>query len=151
MEEVSRIFNSDINTSLASGTIVFVFSLAIVPKLKPKFILTINEKNKLVIDYFKLVIFSVLLGASMSICVFLWMYQGRVVEKIKDEDSNFRTRKVGQHQPGRNQARDHTHKAGEDTHQAREDTHQAGDHTHQAGDEQAQGAKMSFPRFGISF
>jgi hypothetical protein len=115
MEKISRIFSSDINTSLASGTIVFVFSLAIVPKLKPKFILTLNEKNKLVIDYFKVVIFSVLLGASMSICVFLWMYQGRVVERVKNEDA---------------------HHEGE-----------------QQGGElvQKEPAKMSFPRFGISF
>jgi hypothetical protein len=87
MEEISRIFSNDINTSLASGTIVFVFSLAIVPKLKPKFVLTLNEKHKPVIDYFKVVIFSVLLAASTSICVFLLMYQGRVVEeKMRSED-----------------------------------------------------------------
>lgn len=87
MEEISRIFSSDINTSLASGCVVFIFSLAIVPKLKPKFVLTLNEKHKPVIDYFKVVIFSVLLAASTSICVFLWMYQGRVVEnKIRSED-----------------------------------------------------------------
>jgi hypothetical protein len=86
MEEISRIFSNDINTSLASGCIVFVFSLAIIPKLKPKFLLTLNNKHKPVIDYFKVIIFSVLLGASMSICVFLWTHKVQVVEKIKVED-----------------------------------------------------------------
>ncbi len=83
MEEASRILSDPINTSLASGGVVFLFALAILPKVKPKFIMTLNEKNKPEINSFRLVIFSVLLGASMSIFVFLWLYQGQIVEKMK--------------------------------------------------------------------
>lgn len=104
MEEASRIFSNPINKSLASGCIVFVFSLAILPKVKPKFIMTLNEKNKYVVDHFRLVIFSVLLGATMSLCVFLWLYQGQIIEEKNDDTKP-----------------------------------------------EEQVAKMSFPRFGISF
>lgn len=88
MEEASRILSNPINTSLASGGVVFLFALAILPKVEPKFIMTLNEKNKPVVDYFRLVIFSVLVGASMSICVFLWLYKGQVVEKMKGEEKH---------------------------------------------------------------
>lgn len=82
-EEVSRIFSNPINTSLASGCIVFIFSLAILPKIRPKFILKLNEKRQHVIDTYKMTIFSVLLGCSMAICVFLVVYKTPVIEAVE--------------------------------------------------------------------
>ena len=87
MEKASRILDDPINLSLASGSVVIIFSLIILPKVRPEFITTLDNKNKPVIDHFRLVIFSVLLGASMAICVLLYVNQGRIIEESGESKS----------------------------------------------------------------
>jgi drug/metabolite transporter (DMT)-like permease len=85
-EEMSRILSNPINTSILSGSVVFILSFCFLQRTRPEFIITLDENNKPVIDYFKLVIISMLLGCGTAVCIFLAIYnKNPIIEKSHND------------------------------------------------------------------
>ena len=72
-----------INFSLVSGAIMFVASTIAMYALKPSSVMKVDRHNRSVIDRMRLFIVSILIGSATSICVFLYMYKGSVIEAVK--------------------------------------------------------------------
>jgi len=72
--------NDPIILSLAIGTLALVISIITLALSKPKMVQKVSEDNQKKLDWFKLIIVSILINITVSICTFLLLVQDRTVE-----------------------------------------------------------------------
>lgn len=89
-EEMSRILSNPINKSILSGSVVFILSFSFLQRTRPEFIITLDENNKPVIDYFKVLITSLLLGCGTALCIFIVIYnKNPIIEHSHNDGYKF--------------------------------------------------------------
>lgn len=67
-----------ITISLTSLVIVTIFSYLLLYKIKPEFVTKLNKKESIIIEYKKLISYSLLFGLSTSIITFLLFFNPNI-------------------------------------------------------------------------
>jgi hypothetical protein len=80
-----RIPSDPIILSIILGSIAFVVSMIVFVFAKPRMVTKINDDKKKTIDWFRLIIASIMIDIGISICVFLVLTKDRKVEYHREK------------------------------------------------------------------
>lgn len=87
-----RIPSDPIILSIILGTIAFVVSVIVFVLVKPKMVRTIGDDKKKTIDWFRLIIVSIMIDIGVSICTFLVLNKDGVIEYRKQKQAKMGVR-----------------------------------------------------------
>ena len=74
--------------SLLLGTVSFIVSILVFALAKPDTVVKLNDDRKKVLDWFKIVIVSVMIYIGVSIASFLILVKDRVIEPVVMKNNN---------------------------------------------------------------